>query len=94
MSNQTVNTDLTVRGGLPTIIPATVRPGTPRHQPNTPVNKKFAKTHPDKAEADLNNAAHRAGRNGPARHLSPPPPEPQEGDTHNGTATPSQTDGS
>lgn len=72
MPDDTTNPDITIRSGLPTIIPNPPPTRPPRHQPDTPVNKKFApqKTQPKKRQAKTKPT--------PAAHTQPPP-----GDTDN-----------
>lgn len=78
MTGPTINTHSTVRGGMPTIIPAQQPTKATRFQPDTPVNKKFTpqKPTPKKRQAK------------PKNQTTDPPPEPL-GDKPNGPAPPS-----
>lgn len=78
MTDPTPNLDITIRGGLPTIIPSHTPPKPPRHQPDTPVNKKFSPQKPKPKKRQPKTAPT------PTANTEPPP-----GETDNESTPPS-----
>ncbi|MBA7648726.1 hypothetical protein ES703_56514 [subsurface metagenome] len=70
MAPASPNPDPTVRGGQVNTVPAHIPTQPPRHQPNTPVNKKFATA-----------AAPKPKRRTKTKASTPPEPPPEEGIT-------------